>query len=610
MNYNTILIRYGETFLKKGKRPFFISVLKHNIIRALNDRNFHVKEVYGFLSLERRDRKSFEFSQKIRRVIEHTFGIQSYSPALKFPLEISEIEKAFANLNNEIFRDVKSFRISATRSFKAFPINSMELNRRLGAIVQKQRGLSVDLEHPDINLGLLIHKKGAFLFPKTYKGHGGLAVGTSGRGILLLSGGIDSPVAGLMVMKRGVNIMPLTFQCQASGKAGIEKVNALATRLSDFQGRTRIFQMNAEIWKQAFIKNIPPSYRLVILRRFMLRAAQRLAENFSPALIITGDSIAQVASQTIENLITTQAAIESMVVRPLAGFDKVQTMEIARKFGTLNISIRPVPDCCVDFTPRHPETKATPASAEKIETRLDVNTLINKVIGTLQVTTLPEPDQTGDRLLTLYYRLRLLYGHRHWWPGDTQFEIIVGAVLTQNTTWTNVEHAIENLKSQALLSPETMLNTSDKHLQEAIRPTGYFRIKSERLKAVVQALITQGGKDFKTFKTMSTDDFRTFLLKTKGVGPETADSILLYAFDRPVFVVDAYTRRILSRMGMLTGKETYTEIQAFMQDNLPYDINLYKDFHAQIVNLAKVFCKTKPICDKCPIKDICAQKIV
>lgn len=608
MKFNTILIRYGETFLKKGKRPFFISVLKHNILRALNDKEFNVHEVYGFLSLGRKDGAVFDLSQEIQRVMNHTFGIQSYSPAITLPLEISAIEKAFDGLDDEIFQGVGTFRVSATRSFKTFPINSMELNRRLGAIVIARRGLKVNLTHPDLDLGLLIHQKGAFLFPGTWPGLGGLPVGTSGRAVLLLSGGIDSPVAGLMVMKRGVHILPVTFQCLASGSQGLKKTKDLAGRLSDFQGETRLMQLNATAWKRQFVQRIPSRYRLVILRRFMLRVAQRISTTMKPALIVTGDSIGQVASQTVENLITTQAAIDAMVVRPLAGFDKIQTMDAARKYGTYAISIRPVPDCCVDFTPKHPETRATPESAAKVETKLNVDSLVDEVIKTLQITSLPNPREVTDTLLRVYYRLRLLYGHRNWWPGDTPFEVIVGAVLTQNTAWSNVEKAIDNLKKQGLLEPGALIDARESVLEDAIRPTGYFRVKTKRLKAVVRALVEKGGPGFQKFKAMSIDAFRDFLLNINGVGPETADSILLYAFNRPVFVVDAYTRRILTRIGLLNGKENYGQIQEFMQANLPVQTDLYNDFHAQVVNLAKDFCKTKPVCDACPMEDFCSKK--
>ncbi len=607
MHYDTILIRYGETFLKKGRRSFFISVLKHNLQTVLGP-GFILRELYGFLCVERRDGQAFEFDADIRAILDRTFGVFSYSPAIALPLELSAIENAFANLNDAFFAGVNSFRVSTTRSFKGFPLNSMQMNRRLGAIVQATRGLRVDLEHPDLDLGLLIHNKKAFLFPGTYKGPGGLPVGASGRAVLLLSGGIDSPVAGLLVMKRGVRVLPVTFQCEASGLAGLEKVRDLAGRLSDFQGATVLFYMNADAWKQAFIRRLPARYRLVILRRFMLRAAERVARVFEPALIVTGDSIGQVASQTIENLITTQSAVNAMVVRPLSGFDKLQTMDAARHYGTYAISIRNVADCCEDFTPKHPETRATPAAAAKLEDRLNVEDLLARVLGTLRVQTLPLDNAVSDTLLTIYYRLRLLFGHRDWWPGDTQLEIVVGAVLTQNTAWTNVERAIANMKSQGLLDVQALLDAPQEALEAAIRPAGYFRIKRERLRSVIKALVDKGGPDFKGFESLDTNDFREFLLGIKGVGPETADSILLYAFNRPVFVVDTYTRRILGRMGILSGKETYDEIQALVVGHLPKDIALYNDFHAQLVNLAKDFCKTRPVCNTCPLHDICPKK--
>jgi len=213
-------------------------------------------------------------------------------------------------------------------------------------------------------------------------------------------------------------------------------------------------------------------------------------------------------------------------------------------------------------------------------------------------------------LLDIYLLLHKRFGHRNWWPGDTPFEVIVGAILTQNTAWTNVERAIANLKSNGGFSAHGLLKLETAKLAGLIRPSGYFNQKALRLKAICQYLVDRCGADLELFKAVPTDELRKELLAITGIGPETADSILLYALDRPVFVVDTYTRRALGRIGLIAEMADYHTVQRLFMDNLALDVELFNDYHAQWVALGKDHCRQKPVCGGCPMREICLNKEV
>jgi endonuclease III related protein len=208
---------------------------------------------------------------------------------------------------------------------------------------------------------------------------------------------------------------------------------------------------------------------------------------------------------------------------------------------------------------------------------------------------------TGQKLMEMFNLMLDRFGSQHWWPGDTELEMMVGAILTQNTSWKNVDKAIANLKNKDLLDIERLHSISPAALAEEIRPAGYFNIKSVRLKNLINFLVEQYAGDMSRFLSDETEALREGLLSVKGVGPETADSILLYAVRRPVFVIDAYTYRILHRHGLIEDQVTYDELKELFESNLPADEGLFNEFHALIVRTAKEFCKGKPLCEACPL---------
>jgi endonuclease-3 related protein len=204
-------------------------------------------------------------------------------------------------------------------------------------------------------------------------------------------------------------------------------------------------------------------------------------------------------------------------------------------------------------------------------------------------------------LFQIYQKLFRHYGPQFWWPGKTRFEIIVGAILTQNTAWRNVEKAIKNLKDQKLLSPQKLFDLPHSELANLIRPVGYYNIKTRRLKSLLAFLKEKYHFNLTKMSKTDTSILRAELLGVSGVGNETADSILLYAFNRPVFVVDAYTKRVFARHKLFSSKATYSEIQQIFMDNLPKDVKIYNEYHALIVRLAKEHCKKEPECQNCPL---------
>ena len=212
-------------------------------------------------------------------------------------------------------------------------------------------------------------------------------------------------------------------------------------------------------------------------------------------------------------------------------------------------------------------------------------------------------------LLEIHNRLLKRFGTLHWWPADTPFEVCVGAILTQNTAWTNVEKAIHALRQAGIMTPEALHNSDPDQLARLIRPAGYFNLKSRRLKDFTTWLFLMHQGSLERMFTVDWQELRAELLGVRGIGPETADSILLYAGDRPTFVVDAYTRRLFQRLGLLPESAGYDQTRALFMKHLPQDAALFNEYHAQIVEQCKQFCRKKPLCSGCPLFDSCPSRL-
>ncbi len=219
------------------------------------------------------------------------------------------------------------------------------------------------------------------------------------------------------------------------------------------------------------------------------------------------------------------------------------------------------------------------------------------------IETIESSDKTGC-LRMIYERLNGHFGNLSWWPGDTPFEVMVGAILTQNTNWKNVELALENLKTHGPFEPRSLLREDDETIARLIRPSGYYNVKTKRLKAFLRFLYEEYDSNVEAMFEQDLWILRSQLLDIKGIGEETADSILLYAGGMPIFVVDAYTKRILQRMGMISGTWSYQDIQKLFMEHLPHDALVFNQYHALLVNTGKYYCKKRPLCEQCPLKDM------
>jgi len=371
---NLLLVRYGEIFLKGLNRPYFIRALIRKIryaVRGLGaEVNVHDGRIFvrGFSDLD----------ECIGRVTK-VFGVYSVSPALEMP---KEDFNAVCDQAIEMTKDLKgSFKVVARRSDKRYFMNSPAINEEVGyRILQANPNLKVDVHNPDYPVSIEIRDM-AYLYVKEIMAVGGMPVGTNGSATLLLSGGIDSPVAGWMIAKRGVQINAVHFHSYPyTSDRAKEKVLDLARKLSFSCCGIKVFVVPFTEIQMAIHEKCPEEYTTLIMRRYMMRIAERIARQEGCEALITGESIGQVASQTMRALGTTDAVVDMPVFRPLIGFDKSEIIDTARKIDTLEISNLPYEDCCTVFTPRHPATKPKMEKILEGEARLESEELIQRAL--------------------------------------------------------------------------------------------------------------------------------------------------------------------------------------------------------------------------------------
>lgn len=375
-----VLVRYGEISLKGKNRPVFENKLLSNIRAALAGvGEFKIFKLQGRLMLEFRKADAREALDRLGRV----FGVVSFSPVIRVQAEWELISQAAVlSLQGGLERkalipgergETVSFRVTVKRADKSFPLTSIELGRELGAHLLRQvPGLRVDLHQPQLVVSVDVREGKAYLFSETLPGPGGLPVGVSGKGMLLLSGGIDSPVAGWMSMKRGIGLEAVHFHSfPFTGDRSKEKVVDLCRVLALYGGQVILHVVHFTDIQKAIHKNCPEELRITIMRRFMFRIAQQLAVSRKALALITGESVGQVASQTLESMAVINEVSAMPVLRPLVGFDKRQIIDLAEKIGTYDISIRPYEDCCTLFLPKHPSTKPRLEQVQTAEKALE-----------------------------------------------------------------------------------------------------------------------------------------------------------------------------------------------------------------------------------------------
>ncbi|WP_191992093.1 tRNA uracil 4-sulfurtransferase ThiI [Peribacillus tepidiphilus] len=379
MKYDHIIIRYGEMSTKGRNRKLFIDRLKKSIKKSLAD--------FKAVSIDsKRDRMyvllNGEDHEPIIDRLKRIFGIQSLSPAIKVERDIEEIKHASLHYVKHLSKNIQTFKVDTNRADKSFPMKTDEINHSIGGhILKNTDGLKVDVRNPDLKLIVDVRKDAVYLTGEIIPGAGGLPYGSSGKAMLMLSGGIDSPVAGYLSLKRGLEIECIHFYSPPfTSERSKQKVLDLANVLAGFTGKMTVHIVPFTEIQKLIHKQIPESYTMTSTRRLMLQIADRLREKNEGLAIVTGESLGQVASQTLNSMYTINEVTNTPVLRPLITMDKTEIIEMARTIGTLDISNRPYEDCCTVFTPANPKTKPKLEKVQYYESFIDFSELIKEAV--------------------------------------------------------------------------------------------------------------------------------------------------------------------------------------------------------------------------------------
>jgi thiamine biosynthesis protein ThiI len=379
----SILCRYGELFLKGGNRGFFLRAMADNVRRAVRDLpGASVSTPYGRILVRVPDEAREDACARLERV----FGLVSLSSGAEAEPNIDSITAtAIREATLAIARNPElghSFKVETRRSNKNFPMRSHDIDCHVGGAVIDALGIRVDVHHPTLRIGIEVHSSIVYVFAEIRPAPGGLPVGVSGRGLLLLSGGIDSPVAGWLAAKRGLTLEALTFHSPPfTGERAKDKVVSLLRILSRWQVATTLHIARFTETQQRLREAGPAELAVVLYRRMMIRVADLLCERTRCEAIVTGENLGQVASQTLPNMATIEQAARHIVLRPLLTYDKMETTALARRIGTYDTSSLPFEDCCSLFIPAHPATAAKLAEVEAAETKLDLAKEVAEIVA-------------------------------------------------------------------------------------------------------------------------------------------------------------------------------------------------------------------------------------
>jgi thiamine biosynthesis protein ThiI len=371
-----VVVHYHEISLKRGNRPLFLRQLAGNLERATADLGpVRVRQLSGRILL---DLEGNARPEAVRDRAARVCGVSSVALAWRVASSVPAMQEVVERLVAE--RRFRTFRISARRAFKTYPLTSVELNRALGAFVLERladRDVRVDLRHAELEIHVEVLPAETFVYADPVPGPGGLPVGVSGTVAALLSGGIDSPVAAWRLMKRGCRVVFVHFHSVPYLPAASQaKARALVERLTAWQYRSQLFLVPLGEIQREVVLVVPPPLRVVVYRRMMMRIAEVLARQTGAQALVTGESLGQVASQTLTNLTRTGEVAEMPVLRPLIGMDKLEITAEAQRLGTFEVSIEPDADCCTLFVPRHPATRVSAPEIAAAESRLDVPRLV------------------------------------------------------------------------------------------------------------------------------------------------------------------------------------------------------------------------------------------
>lgn len=376
-----ILIKNGELALKGLNRMTFEDVLIKNIKQSLKSLgNIEVKRAQSTIIITPHS-EDFPFKKALERV-EKVFGIAAYCRAAVCEKDMADIIKTAIPYLEKSLKAAKTFKVEAKRSDKKFPLTSPEISKTLGGeILKNYHYLKVDVHNPDVIVTVEVRDFGAYVRAGQLHGAGGMPVGTGGRASILISGGIDSPVAAWMMAKRGIKLNAIHFASPPYTSLRAEqKVKKLLSKVAAYSGAIPMGIVPFTEIQEAIANNCPEEYFTLIMRRMMMRISQRLAENSGSMALITGESVGQVASQTLPALVTTDKVVDMPVFRPLIGMDKEEIVLISRKIDTFETSIEPYEDCCTVFTPKHPRTNPKLEAVEKAEQLIDFEEMIERAV--------------------------------------------------------------------------------------------------------------------------------------------------------------------------------------------------------------------------------------
>ena len=381
------IVRCGEVALKGQNKPYFERMLVERIrkrLKKITKPGFEIETYRNEGLIFVKADKEYD-KQQIIGEISKVFGVASISPALEAEENIEAIGAIAVEYMMNLIKEkgIKTFKVDTKRADKNFPIKSPDISRTIGAIVLKGcKVLSVDVHNPDCELFVDVRRDVAYVFDKKISGFGGRPLGTNGKGMVLLSGGIDSPVAAWMMAKRGMLVDAVHFHSYPyTSERAQEKVEELAGLVAGYVGRFNMYVINLLPIQEQIVQNCPEEETTILVRRFMMRIAEKVAQEKGATMLITGENLGQVASQTAEALVVTDASVQMPVMRPLIAMDKVDIMEKAKEIGTYEKSIEPYEDCCTVFLPKHPTTKPKLEKILESESKLDVEGLIAAAVA-------------------------------------------------------------------------------------------------------------------------------------------------------------------------------------------------------------------------------------
>ncbi len=392
MKYTEIMVRYGELSTKGKNRKDFIGRLAGNVTKVLRDfPQVEIHPRHDRMHIVLNDAPFEEVDKRLKRV----FGIQTYSPTIKVEKTLAKIEETALALMKETFKKGMTFKVNTKRSDHQFLYDTNELNKMVGDyLFDNMENLKVEMKHPDIVLRIEVRKDAVYVSNQLLHGAGGMPVGTGGRAVMMLSGGIDSPVASYLALKRGVDIEMVHFYSPPyTTEKALNKAKELTGILANYAGKINFIAVPFAEIQETIKEKIPEGYLMTVQRRFMLQLADKIRAKRRGLAIFNGESVGQVASQTLESMAAINDVTTTPVVRPVATMDKTEIINLAEKIGTFDLSIRPFEDCCTIFAPPRPKTKPKIDKAREFENRLDVEGLIDRALAGIQVTSIYPNDK-------------------------------------------------------------------------------------------------------------------------------------------------------------------------------------------------------------------------